>query len=409
MLIESNFERFFGVVEDSRRLRFRDSDLARRRRGSYARFLSHRVANGAHESFNLPTKYHHLPSVTLDPASDSWFTIQRRLGDQDAFLRRLTRLVLSVVSFQTTSISGDPWLNVGDLLIALLGSTRKFPPAIPSTSALAVEHEYWPWVLMLRGFLRESFAIESGGHIITIDYVLRLEEGSGKILTIQDKQPPTEPCETDLPNPVRTPGAETLGAITPAWRELQEWLTNESFFPHPVWKILAAEWVSRQHRYRRLFSAYCAVCHNCPYGGCCSSRFPKLVDIIAYRIQHGAFPPSKQSSHSSCPFLGSKGCSLLPGPMPGICCAFHCGHVLNQAPTQVRRLLPLLAEDADRVRRAFGTLWKHLFSTPPPLAAEGWEMSVKAVLDSCESSLSRLGGSHRQPCRPTVIQRRRAR
>jgi hypothetical protein len=163
---------------------------------------------------------------------------------------------------------------------------------------------------------------------------------------------------------------------------MQEWLESTTFFPHPIWKTLTAEWTLRQHRYRRVFSTYCAsVCHNCLYGGCCKPQFPRLIDLIAYNIQHGSFPQFVQISPTACPFLGSMGCTLLPGPIPGICYDFHCCPVLNNAPSEVRELLALLAEDADRVRRAFFVLWKNLNPSPPPQVANCWDTSIKSLLE----------------------------
>ena len=223
--------------------------------------------------------------------------------------------------------------------------------------------------------------MESDRRPLTIDTHLRWRADSGEVITIKSTAPQKQSYETDLPNLGQQTGISSISSVLPKWQHLENWLQHQSFFFHPVWSTLTAEWTSRQQRYRRLFSNYCAaVCYDCTSGGCCRSRFPKLTDIITFRIQHGFFPQVNLRENSSCLFLGSIGCSLLPGPLPGICIDFHCSSVLNSAPKQVRGLLPLLAEDANRIRRTFATLWKHLIPTPPSLANKGWNSSVEEYL-----------------------------
>ena len=341
--------------------------------------LSHRVAGNTSENVHHASSRAIEASFSLDPTSNSFGAIQRMLAGEKAFARRLTKSLLTGMRFQPGSTSRESWFNLGDLLIGFLNTDWSYSPVIHSTSALAVDPSSQPWILALRSYLRKSFTLESGGRPLTIDARLRLKEGSSDVLTIKNTQPPLQPFEIGLPDPVRQIGIKLSGVTKPQWQHLDDWLLKDPFFTQPVWSVLTEEWTSRQHRYRRLFSAYCAkVCSDCTSGGCCHSRYPKLIDIIAYRIQHSAFPINNQSENASCPFHSSLGCSLLPGPLPGVCVDFHCGQIMSSAPIQVRRLLHLLAKYADRVRQTFNDLWRHIIPAPPSLADNGWNNSVEA-------------------------------
>ncbi len=324
-----------------------------------------------------------FPSISLDPNSESWIDVQKILGHGKAFERLLTNIMLSEVNFKTNSKPSGSWRNLGDLLIATLSAETKCLEDIPSTSTLAIDPLNQPWIMTLRGFLRESFIMRSDRRPLTIDTHLGWRVGAGEVITIKSTIPPKLSYEIDFPNSGQQTGSRSFSRVPPQWQHLENWLHHQSFFFHPVWSTLTAEWTSRQQRYRRLFSIYCAeVCFDCTSGGCCHSRFPKLIDIITFRIQHGSFPLVNLRENSSCRFLSSIGCSLLPGPLPSICIDFHCSSVLNRAPKQMRGLLPFLAEDANRIRRTFATLWRHLIPIPPLLANKGWNSSVEDYLYS---------------------------
>lgn len=290
------------------------------------------------------------------------------------FSRRLVRAVLDSIQWEPGS---DP-LTVTDLLIALLTASDREGPVFLSTGSLAARADHLPWLVILRSHLRAEYAIEHEGRAASIDTPLDPGRSAMERWMIRSRRHPREPWEENLP-PV--PPAPPAGRSR-VWATLEDWLTSQPGLHHPVLGLLVNEWTRRQMRYRRVFaSCSAAVCGDCPHGGCCSRGFARLRDVVAHRIRHGVLPLlAERTPLDGCPFQGPAGCTLIPGPLPAICCDFHCASVLDHASPEARRLLPALARDADRIGQPLRVFMSSILPEPPGRVSGGWGAPAGAML-----------------------------
>ena len=320
-------------------------------------------------------------SIEINPEKILWPENKHGLVDENGFDRKLMEyisLVLSPTMEQTTFLEN---INISDLFLALSSNQRFIPDKLRSTLDLAKHKAYWPWVLFLRTYLNQSYRLIYRERQISLDTKIRLTKDSTDELLILRVHTTSSAIDVSYSRSDQVNEHRYSSTYPAHILELENIFHKNPLVQEPIWTILTNEWTRRLSRYRATLHRLGSVaCGSCKIISCCRPKYLKILDLVAFRIQHGFIPLPVHHDPSQCCYIGKNGCELLPGPLPATCISFHCDELISRQSKEMKDDLQKYADSANQIGFLFSFLWKLIINPPQELGFLDWNIGYSQFI-----------------------------